>query len=92
MKETIWFAFGESGDQVKSTIGPKDEMFSVIEVMLQSSSLSVTFNVTVFTESAENVLTGEAIYFNASASYNPDGSIVNYFWGFGDKTNATGLS
>lgn len=37
-----------------------------------------------FTESAETVYTNEVIYFNASASYDPDGSIVSYTWGFGD--------
>jgi len=43
-----------------------------------------------FTESAETVYTGESITFNASSSYDPDGSIVSYFWDFGDGTNATG--
>ncbi|NIO63389.1 MAG: PKD domain-containing protein, partial [Gammaproteobacteria bacterium] len=47
--------------------------------------------VALFTESAETVLTGETIYFNASASYDPDGSIVSYFWDFGDGANATGV-
>jgi len=45
-----------------------------------------------FTESAETALTGESIYFNASASYDPDGVIVSYFWDFGDGTNATGVN
>jgi len=38
------------------------------------------------------VLTGETISFNASLSYDPDGSIVSYFWTFGDGTNATGIT
>jgi len=45
-----------------------------------------------FTESAETVYTNETISFNASASFDPDGTIVNYFWDFGDGTNATGVT
>ena len=42
-----------------------------------------------FSESAETVLTGEVIHFNASDSYDPDGYIESYFWDFGDGTNIT---
>jgi len=45
----------------------------------------------LFTETAETVLIGEAITFNASDSYDRDGQIVSYFWSFGDGANATGV-
>ncbi|MCK4481918.1 PKD domain-containing protein, partial [Candidatus Bathyarchaeota archaeon] len=44
-----------------------------------------------FTESAEIVHTGESITFNATESYDPDGTIVEYFWDFGDGTNTAGV-
>jgi len=43
-----------------------------------------------FTESAEIVYTGESITFNASSSYDPDGTIISFHWNFGDGENATG--
>ncbi|UCC58360.1 MAG: PKD domain-containing protein [Candidatus Bathyarchaeum sp.] len=45
-----------------------------------------------FTESAETVYTGESIFFNASESYDPDGTIVTYHWNFGDGITATGVT
>ncbi len=48
--------------------------------------------VAFFSDSAENVLIGEIISFDASGSYDPDGTIVNYLWDFGDGTTGTGIS
>ena len=45
-----------------------------------------------FTESLETAYVGGNIEFNASASYDPDGNIVSYFWDFGDGANASGVS
>jgi PKD repeat protein len=45
-----------------------------------------------FTESATTVKTGVVISFDASDSYDPDGTIVKYTWNFGDGTNATGMT
>jgi hypothetical protein len=43
-----------------------------------------------FTRSPENVFSGDVVSFNASGSYDPDGTIVTYEWDFGDGENATG--
>jgi PKD repeat protein len=45
-----------------------------------------------FTESADTVYTGEPVSFDASASYDSDGTIVSHFWDFGDGTNTTGVT
>jgi len=37
-----------------------------------------------------NPMVGQTISFDASASYDPDGSIVSYFWDFGDGFVASG--
>ncbi len=37
------------------------------------------------------MLVGEDVSFNATASYDADGTIVEYFWDFGDGSNATGI-
>ncbi|MHA2428302.1 MAG: PKD domain-containing protein, partial [Candidatus Hermodarchaeia archaeon] len=47
--------------------------------------------VAIFSESAETVHTGDTITFNATDSYDPDGSIVSYSWDFGDGNVANGV-
>lgn len=43
-----------------------------------------------FTYSPLNPISGETVYFNASASYDSDGFIQQYNWDFGDGTSSRG--
>ena len=74
---TVTLTVTDDGDATSSTTASK--------TVLDGSPIAS------FTESAETVYTGEVIYFNASASYDPNGVIVSYYWDFGDGTNATGV-
>lgn len=56
-----------------------------ITVANATSSPVPSFTCSSFTPSV-----GEAVTFNASESYDPDGTIVNYFWDFGDGATAEG--
>lgn len=46
--------------------------------------------VSTFTASTSSAPTGTSITFNATASYDPDGSISTYSWTFGDGTTGNG--
>gem|GEM_PF-252587 len=45
-----------------------------------------------FTVSPPSPGIGEWVRFDASASYDPDGSIVSYSWDFGDRSSGAGVS
>ncbi|MCJ7614210.1 PKD domain-containing protein, partial [Candidatus Bathyarchaeota archaeon] len=57
-----------------------------------SKNVSNRAPVASFTESVTVVAQGEMISFDASGSYDPDGTIVAYLWDFGDGNTATGVT
>ena len=65
--------------------GYNDSVYAVTVVINREPTAS-------FTATPETVETGEPITFNASASYDPDGSIVSYQWDFGDGNTSTGVT
>lgn len=48
--------------------------------------------VAVFTYSPEAPILNQSVTFNASSSYDPDGTIANYLWDFGDGANGAGVT
>ena len=73
--------------------------FSVtLTIQTTAGSDSITKQITVinaqpfadFSYQPSNPLEGEEILFDASSSYDSDGSIVNYTWDFGDGSKAYG--
>ena len=48
--------------------------------------------VATFTYSPKNPVVGETITFNATASNDPDGTIIIYNWDFGDETTGEGVT
>ncbi|MGD8565962.1 MAG: PKD domain-containing protein, partial [Candidatus Bathyarchaeota archaeon] len=97
------FGDGSNGTGIITTHSYADSgTFSVILTVTDNDELSdsMTTNITVlnrvpvasFSESAVSVLTGESISFNASSSFDLDGSIVSFWWDFGDGSNSSGVT
>jgi PKD repeat protein len=97
------FGDGDSGsDLLVDHSYAKDGVYNVTLTVMDddgASSMTSTIEtvldrppVASFTKTTQTVYVNELIHFNGSTSYDPDGTIVAYFWDFGDGTNATGVT
>ncbi len=92
-----------SGDRNPSHIYQAGGVYTVSLVvndgLLDSSAAATTASIEEVNESPvaapgadRTVTTGEVVTFNGSGSRDPDGTIVSYFWDFGDGTTGSGVS
>jgi PKD repeat protein len=72
---------------------------AVVTATCGDVSANITISVEVnekptasFISSPANPLVGQTVYFDASGSSDPDGSIVGYQWNLGDGSTASGVS
>jgi len=79
------------GDTPYAIIGDADDNYPLVEPFESYFAPGNRPPVASFTCSPERPTVGQAVTFDASSSYDPDGTIVSYEWDFGDGATASGV-
>jgi len=86
-------------EQVLSTVSVATEPLAISKIFISNADAVLTetlvpmmnqLPVASFTYSPEEAVVGQSITFDGSSSYDPDGSITNYQWRFGDGSTGEG--
>ena len=79
------------GDTPYAIIGDADDNYPLVEPFESYFAPENQPPVASFTCSPEHPTVGQMVTFDASSSYDPDGTIVSYEWDFGDGATASGV-
>lgn len=89
---TVWHRFTSSGTYSVNLVVTNDQGNSANVIELVEVGPANQSPVAAFIADSVATVPGEWVRFDASTSYDPDGSITGYMWSFGDGTSSTGVA
>ncbi len=89
---TVWHRFASAGNYNANLVVTDDKGTSANVTEMVSVGPTNQPPVAAFVADSTATVPGEWIRFDASASYDLDGTITGYTWSFGDGTSSTGVA